>query len=188
LTVQTLGFRLLNPSANQSNDPTAVAMLANIAASGRVAEEMRDNRAVPGGASIRIEQQLASGALFAQFATLPENEQGAREAVTAELQRLAATPPTDDEFEQGRNATIGRYAITLQSNPIRTLEYARAVIAGRKASDVESQPDVVRTVKKTDIKRAAETMIKSNQVGRGVVRGEPSPQTPNKPENASTKN
>ncbi|HKX31904.1 MAG TPA: insulinase family protein, partial [Blastocatellia bacterium] len=185
LTVQTLGFRVLNQPNAQSNDLLAISMLGNIATSGKLADEMRDKQGIPGGASIRIEQQLASGAIFAQFATLPENEQSAREAAQGELLRLAGTLPSDDEFEQGRNATIGRYAIALQSHPDRALEYARTIIQGRKATDVESQPDFIRSVKKADIKRVAESLIKANQIGRGVVRGEGAPAAPT---NVSEKN
>jgi hypothetical protein len=36
---------------------------------------------------------------------------------------------------------------------------------------VESQPDFIRAVKKTDIKRVASNVIKPDLAGRGVVRG-----------------
>jgi predicted Zn-dependent peptidase len=87
------------------------------------------------------------------------------------LQAVAASQPTDEEFEQGRNAAIGRYAIALQDHPSRAMEYARAILLGRKATDVESQPDFIRAVKKTDIKRVASNVIKPDLAGRGVVRG-----------------
>jgi predicted Zn-dependent peptidase len=136
-----------------------------------VIEELRDKQNLTDAVSVVFDQRLASGALFAQVATLPENEQRASEALLNALQNLAATQPSDAEFEQGRNAEIGRYAIALQDHSARALEYARAVIFGRKVADVESQPDLIRAVKKADIKRVAESVMKSNQAGRGVVRG-----------------
>jgi predicted Zn-dependent peptidase len=117
------------------------------------------------------DQHLASGAFFAQIATLPENEQRARDALQAALRALASAAPSDEEFEQGRNAEIGRYAILLQDHTARTMEYARTVLFGHNAGDVEAQPDLIRAVKKADIKRMADTLLKSDQAGRGVVRG-----------------
>lgn len=172
LTSQAVGYRLLSQSIGSQNDLLAVEMLGYLTASGKLLEEMRDKQSMTDAVMVRPEVRLASGAFFTQFSTLPGNEQRAREAAQAELERLASALPSDGEFEQGRNATIGRYAIALQSHPERSLEYARAVIFGRKPSDIEAQPDFIRAVKKADIKRLAENVIKANQAGRGVVRGE----------------
>lgn len=179
-STQAAGYRILNQSISGPNDPFAATMFGYIAASGNLIEESRDKLGLTDEVSVELEQRLASGAFFAQITTLPENEQRARDTIQTELQRLAGKLPSDDEFEQGRNAAIGRYAITLQSHPERALEYARAIIFGRKPSDVESQPDSIRAVKKADIKRVAESMFNANRIGRGVVRGETAPAAPKK--------
>jgi zinc protease len=171
LTAQAIGFRVPAQTTGASNDLYAAEMLAQLTSSGKLVDEMRDKQGLTDAVTIELEQRLASGAFCLSFATLPESEQRAREAAIAELQRLATAPPSDDEFEEGRNAAIGRYAIALQSHPERALEYAQAVIFGRKASEIESQPDSIRAVKKADIQRIAESMIKASQAGRGVVRG-----------------
>jgi zinc protease len=165
------GFRSPQLPPEKQNDLLALAMLGTIASSGKLVEELRDKQGLTDGVFLISDQRLASGVFLAQMATLPENEQRAREALEAALESLAAAAPSDDEFEQGRNAEIGRYAIALQDHNARTIEYARAVIFGLKASDVESQPDLIRAVKKTDIKRVAESVMKSGQAGHGVVRG-----------------
>ncbi|HKQ89857.1 MAG TPA: pitrilysin family protein [Blastocatellia bacterium] len=165
------GFRSPQLPPEKQNDQLALAMLGTIASSGKLVEELRDKQGLTDGVFLISDQRLASGVFLAQMATLPENEQRAREALEAALESLAAAPPSDDEFEQGRNAEIGRYAIALQDHNARTIEYARAVIFGLKPSDVESQPDLIRAVKKTDIKRVAESVMKSGQAGHGVVRG-----------------
>ncbi len=167
----TLGFRVSGQSPERLNNQLAMAMLATMTASGRLLEDLRDKQNLTDEVSIVANPLLDSSAFFARIATLPENEQRAREALLAVLQGLAAAPPSDQEFEQGRNAEIGRYAIALQEPSARTLEYARAVVFGGNATDVESQPDLIRAVKKADIKRAAESVLKSGQVGQGVVRG-----------------
>jgi zinc protease len=169
LTTQAIGFRVApatpleaNPAAsrvsNQTDDQAVLTMLAAMA---------MVNHGSTDSVTIKNDARVAGGIFFVQVASLPENETKAREALQAELQKLSAALPSDDQFEQGRNAAIGRYAIALQQHSVRALEYARAVVFNRKASDVESQPDSLRGVKKADIKRVAE---KLNQAGRGVVR------------------
>ncbi len=165
------GFRAPAMAPEKQNDLLALAMLGTMASSGKLIEELRDKQGLTDGVFLISDQRLASGVFLAQIATLPENEQRARESLQAALESLAVAQPSDDEFEQGRNAEIGRYAIALQDHNARTLEYARAAIFGRKPADVEAQPDLIRAVKKTDIKRVAESVIKSIQSGHGIVRG-----------------
>jgi zinc protease len=165
------GFRSPVATPEKQNDLLALAMLGTMASSGKLIEELRDKQGLTDGVFLISDQRLAAGVFLAQMATLPENEQRAREALQAALESLAAAQPSDDEFEQGRNAEIGRYAIALQDHNARTLEYARAVIFGLKPADVEAQPDLIRAVKKTDIKRVAESVMKSGQAGHGIVRG-----------------
>src|SRR5262245_34285118 len=131
------GFRSPQLPPEKQNDLLALAMLGTMASSGKLIEELRDKQNLTDGVFLISDQRLASGVFLAQMATLPENEQRAREALEAALESLAAAQPSDDEFEQGRNAEIGRYAIALEDHDARTLEYARAVIFGRKPADVE---------------------------------------------------
>ena len=119
--------------------------------------------------------RLASGAFYAFVASPAANEEKARELLLAEFIRLSTTLPNDEEFTRGRNLTIGSYAIALQSQQARALEYTRVALFGRKPVDVENQPDLLRNVKRSDFKRVAEKIVKGDQtvsVGRGVVRGQ----------------
>jgi zinc protease len=176
-TAQAIGFR---SPAGQSGDNYALAVLQHFASGlgGRFFTELRDKQSLAYTVLLSNQPRLASGAFFAYIATLPENEQRARDGLRAELERLVSAPPSDEEFERGRNAAIGSYAIALQAHPVRALEYARAVIFGRKAAEVEAQPDLIRAVKKEDIKHAAEAVVKLSQAGRGVLRGEAAPPSP----------
>ncbi len=170
LATQTVGFRLgsaMPPQANQPDDFFTLTMLANLATSGKLGEKLQTELGLLSLLTISHEPRLASSIFNARFVTLPENEAKAREALEAELQKLAALP-ADDEFEAARNATIGRYAIALQSHSVRALEYSRAAIFGRKPADIEAQPDSMRSIRKADIKRAAESL---KLEGRGVVLG-----------------
>lgn len=174
VTTQAIGFRTapaMSPqSLNQNKQPDdyyAMELLATMASSGKLSEEVQTKQGLIDSLRIKNQPRLASGMFTIRFVTLPENESKAREVLLAELDKLAANPPSDSEFELGRNAAIGRYAIALQANPARALEYARAVFFNRDPKDVESQPDGIRTVKKSDIKRVAD---KLKIAGRGVVR------------------
>jgi zinc protease len=170
MTTQAIGFRTPD---GKSNDHYALSILQSLVSGpgGKLTVEVRDKQMLASAVTLSDQPQLASGMLFAFAATLPENEQRARDALRTELEKLAAAPPSDEDFERGRNAAIGAYAVALQSAPVRLLEYARAIIFGRKPADVETQPDLIRAVKKDDIKRVAEAVIKPAQAGRGVVRG-----------------
>jgi len=165
------GFRSPQFPPEKQNDQLALAMLGTMASSGKLIEELRDKQSLTDEVSLVSDQRLASGVFLAQIATLPENEQRAREALQVALVGLAAAQPSDDEFEQARNAEIGRYAIALEDHNARTIEYGRAVIFGLKPADVEAQPDLIRAVKKADIKRIAESIVKPDMAGHGIVRG-----------------
>ncbi len=170
-TAQAIAFR--TPPPVQANN-YALTVLQHYASGmgGRLFRELRDKQSLAYTVTLRHEPGLANGTLAAYIATSPENEAKAREGLVKELEAFVKTPPSDEEFERGRNAAIGSYAVALQSNHARLLEYARAVVFGRKVTDVEAQPDLIRAVKKDDLKAAAEAIIKLTQAGRGVVRGE----------------
>ena len=168
-TAQAIGFRT---GEKDVADYLVMQMLGALASSGRFADELRAKHNITDPITIGPELRLASGAFYAYLTTAPSNEEKAREVLLNEFTRLIATPPTDEEFERGRNATVGAQAIGLQEHPARALEYARMALSGRKPNDVENQPDLLRTIKRSDFKRVAESIIKINQVGRGVVRGQ----------------
>jgi zinc protease len=173
-TAQAFAFR--TPPPAQINN-YALMVLQNYASGmgGRLFDELRDKQSLAYTVMLRHQQGLANGSLLAYIATSPENEGRARGALLKELEDLSKTPPTEDEFKRGRNGAIGAYAVALQSHPTRLLEYARAVIFGRKVTEVESQPDLIRAVKKDDIKATVDAIIKLNAAGLGVVRGEQTP-------------
>ena len=170
-TAQAIAFR--TPPPVQANN-YALTVLQHYGAGlgGRLFRELRDKQGLAYTVTLQHQQGLANGTLTAYIATSPENEAKAQAGLQKELEALVGAPPSNEEFERGRNAAIGAYAVALQSNQTRLLEYARAVVFGRKVADVEAQPDLIRAVKKDDLKAAAETIIKLTQAGRGVVRGE----------------
>jgi zinc protease len=171
-TSQAIGLR--TPAAS-TPDHYALELIARFAAGGRFESELRERRAIADEAWVANEPRLASGVFYAYAASAPEHEQRVRDALLSELGKLAAAPPSESEFERGRNAAIGAYALLLETHPERALEYGRAVIFGRRAADVDNQPEMMRTLKSADLKRVAEAALKTTLAGRGVVRGEAMP-------------
>lgn len=169
LVTETIGYRLAAatpPQSNQPDDYFTMSMLATMVSTGKVGETLQSEPGLMASLKVKYEPRLASSGFRTQFVTSPASEAKAREVLQSEFQKLSAATPADDEFEAGRNATIGRYAIALQSYPVRALEYSRAAFFGRKPSDIESQPDAIRAVRKNDIKRAAESL---KLEGRGII-------------------
>lgn len=169
-TWQANGFRIANQGVNTPIDqigPLGAAMLAELIVSG----EWREKQSLINRVGAGIEQHLAGSFFHTEMVTMPEQETAALDLLSRELQRLAGNQPTDEEFELARNAAIGRYAITLQSQTERTFEYARAALIGRKPADVEGQPEAMTGVRKSDLKRIAESIFKISAGGRGVLRG-----------------
>jgi zinc protease len=170
-TAQVIALR--TPAPAQAN-PYVWTVLQNYASGigGRFFRELRDKQSLTDTVLVQHQQGLANGTLLAYIATSPDNEAKAQAALVKELEALAKTPPSDSEIERSRNAAIGSYAAALQANSVRLLEYARAGMLGRKVNEVETQPDLLRAIKKDDLKAAAEAIIKMTSAGRGVVRGE----------------
>ncbi len=160
-TAQSIGVRA---PAGQSNDIFALSILAPFVS-------VRGRQVVDDDVSTINDWRLASGTFFANVRSEPAAENSARVALLAELAKIGSTPPTGDDFDLARNAAIGSYAVRLEGHVDRALEYARAVIAGRKAADVDAQPDFVRSVRLADVKRVAEAVLKTTQNGVGIVRG-----------------
>lgn len=170
-TTQEIGFRVTSQMLTSTADILAIEMLGNLASAGSLMQDLRYDRMLINAIEAEMDQRIAAGAFSLSATSLPGDEQTVRDAILGELKRIAASVPADGEFEWSRNATIGRDAIALQSHQVRALRYARALIFGRDPKDIESQPDQVRSVKKSDLKRLAEAVLKSGVSGTGVVRG-----------------
>ncbi len=171
-TWQASGFRIGNQAFAAPNDHLVAAMLAELISSGLWINEIQQKRSIVNHVGAAIEQHLAGSFFRTKMVTVPGQETAALDLLSRELQRLVGNQPTDEEFELARNAAIGRYAIALQSNTERSFEYARAALLGRRPADVEGQPEAMTGVRKSDLKRIAESIFKNSAGGRGVLRGD----------------
>jgi len=166
-TAQALGLRTPGSSAPET---TALMLLAE-AGRIRLANELIARQSVADEVGIINDPRLVSGTFGGYAVSAPEQDSKSLEAMRAELSRLASTPPVGDEFEEARNSAIGSFAIGLQGHSSRALEYARSVFVGRKVTDVDGQPDLIRAVRQAELKRIADAAVKLTMAGYGAVRG-----------------
>jgi len=172
VTTQTVGFRVGNQALTTPIDHLVASMIEELIGCGPLLGQFREEQMLGDRVRGRLERQIAVSFFKAEAVTLPGKETAALDLISREFQRLATSAPTDEEFEMARNAAIGRYAIDLQPHPNRALEYARTAIAGGRPADVEAQPELMISIRKSDLKRVAESLFKNSQSGRGVLRGE----------------
>lgn len=172
LTTQSVGFRITSQSFNTPVDHLAAGMLAELIMSGPQLAAALTAESQTSFVRAGLRQQLAGSFFHAEAFSLPGQETAVLDQLSREFQRLVNNVASEEEFELARNAMIGRYAIDLQTHRTRTLEYVRAALIGRKPSDVEGQPDSVIGVRRSDLKRVAESIFKNSAGGRGILRGD----------------
>ncbi len=166
-TAQAVGVR---SPAGQTAEALALMLLAE-AGRARLNSELVDKQAVADKVEMLNDAFVVSGTFGAIVVSAPDQESKALELTRNELSRLAASPPSGDEFDAARNAAIGGYAISLEEHPDRLREYARNVFCGRRASDVDNHPDLMRSIRQAELKRISEASVKLTMAGYGAVRG-----------------
>ena len=170
-TAQAVGLR---SPAGQTAEALALMLLAE-AGRARLNSELVDKQAVADEVEIINDAWVVSGAFGAIVVSAPDQESKALELTRNELSRLASSPPSGDEFDAARNAAIGGYAISLEEHTDRLREYARNVFSGRRASDVDNHPDLMRAIRQAELKRISEASVKLTMAGYGAVRGKLQP-------------
>lgn len=145
---------------------------------GRLLQELSDKQGLALGAQLDNEALFVAGTVRAQIVTAPENEQRARAALLAELERIGRGGMSADELNSVRAAAITGKLAQLQSQREQALEYARAVIYKQKAADVDNFAERYAKVTADEIKRVASLYFKTSNVSSGIVRGAtlPAPQ------------
>ncbi|HYV03613.1 MAG TPA: insulinase family protein, partial [Blastocatellia bacterium] len=136
---------------------------------GRLDKELVQKRlAVMSG--MDSESLFAAGTIQALIVSTPAEELRARNALIAEIDKLATTGLSDVEVAVGAALATATQLDGLQSQRDRTLQYARTVIGQRPASDVDSIAERLLKVTVGDAKRAASTYLKPAISSAGIVR------------------
>ncbi|MFP5264304.1 MAG: M16 family metallopeptidase [Blastocatellia bacterium] len=138
---------------------------------GRLLTELRDKQGLALAANLEHQSMFTAGAIYARLVTLPGDEQRARAAFLAELERIARAPLSADEIEQGRSTAIASKLALMQSQSAHALEYARAIFYKREPSMADNFADRLSKVTADDVKRVAAAYFKPPAASAGVVRG-----------------
>ncbi|MEK6299317.1 MAG: insulinase family protein [Acidobacteriota bacterium] len=159
------------PKAADGVGQDAVDLLAAAmnGAGGRLDREMVQKRFAM-MSSLNSESLFAAGTIYALIVTTPGDEQRARSALLAEIEKLATIGLSPDEVAVGAALAAMTKLDALQSQRSRALEYARVVIAQRPASDVDSVAERLLKVTANDAKRAASTYLRPATSSAGIVR------------------
>ena len=175
-TTATIGFAGPN---SESADRVAIELIeaAMNGRGGRLLQELRDKQGLALAARLDNEARFVGGNVYAQIVTAPENEQRARAALIAELERIARAGVSADELNSVRAVAATSRLTRLQSARERAIEYARAVIYQYKAADVDAFAESSSKVTADDIKRVASAYFKSSAASSGIVRGAVAPAT-----------
>lgn len=167
----TAAIGLAGPKASDGAGQDAVELLeaAMNGIGGRFDREIvQKNLAMM--ASLESVAAFAAGTIYALIVLPPGDEQRARNALLGEIEGVARNGLSADEIVSARALAAGTKIITLQSQRNRALEYARAVVAQRQASEVDVAAERLLKVTADDIKRAAANYFKPATSSAGIVR------------------
>ncbi len=137
---------------------------------GRLFEELREKRSLAYTVAALPWLVQQAGAVLCYIATAPEREGEAREAMLAELGRLASERPSDDEVERARNYAAGVTEISRQTGRAVAAEVLDAWIYG-VVDQLAETPHRLRAVSASDIHRVAAQVFVSEARAEYVVRG-----------------
>jgi zinc protease len=148
----------------------AGALLSGLA--GRLFEELRERRALAYTVQALPWLRRRAGAVIGYVATSPEREDEARQAMLAELARLADVPPDPEETERARQYAAGLVALGRQHGSAVAAELADAWVHDTLA-DFEREEDRRRAVTADEIHAVARDVFQPALRAEYAVRGAP---------------
>jgi zinc protease len=137
---------------------------------GRLFEELRERRALAYTVQAAPWLCRRAGAVLAYVATSPDRETEARDALLAELARLAAETAGDDEVERARRYAAGLVVIRRQRGAAVAGELVDAWVQGTIAGFPEEESRR-RAVTAADVLDAARLVFRPEGRAEYVVRG-----------------
>lgn len=159
--------------AGADNTP-ALNILRNIASGmgGRLYDEVREKNNLAYTVAANLEMNKFGGMIVNYAATLPENEQKAREMILAEWRKMAVGGITRDEFDVAVSYTAGIHQISLQTNADLRDLFAFNHLMGRGLDYVDRFSEMIRSAKFEDVLSAAAAFGAPAGYALGVVRAE----------------
>ena len=155
-----------------SLDAPALRVLRDIASGmgGRLYDVVREKNNLAYTVVAYIESNKNGGAIISYAATLPENEEKARDMMLDEWKRMAGGDISQDEFETAQRFSIGIYQIGLQANADVRAQYARNFFLGFSLEYIDLYPGQIAAVTLDDVRRAAAQYAAPATHALGVVR------------------
>jgi zinc protease len=168
-TALALGFPAA-PYGSLDRYPVRVVGTVLSGLAGRLFDELRERRSLAYTVAAMPWTARSAGAVLCYIATSPEREVEAREAMLAELARLAAEPPEPDELERARNYAAGLVEIGAQSGRSVAASILDAWVNGGIERWAEA-PAMLRAVTRDDVVRVATEVFEVGRLVEYVVRG-----------------
>jgi zinc protease len=168
-TAVAIGFVGPKASDRAGQDAVEVIEAAINGLGGRLDRELAE-KGLAVMTDLENDALFAAGTIRAELVTSPADEQPARNAVLAEIAKLSKDGLSAEEVAVSGALSTTMKLMALQAQRNRVLEYARAVISQRQASDVDAFSERLSKITTDDIKRAAATYLKPAGSSAGVVR------------------
>jgi zinc protease len=161
------------PRDDDDRFPLLLAATAVGGLGGRVFEELRSKRSLAYVVSLRPIARRAGGAFVGYIATSPDREAEARDALLAEMTRLAEVGVAVDELERARTYTLGAWDIRRQTSAALAADLVGALVIGDGLEELRRFHERVRAVTPEAVRDAARKWLDPNRAVIGVVRGRP---------------
>jgi len=164
------------PGPSRADDdlfPLLLAASAIGGLGGRAFEELRSRRSLAYVVSFRPVARRDAGAFVGYIATSPEREEEAREALLAELARIAEAGVGDDELDRARRYTLGSWDIRRQTTAALAADLVGALTIGKGLDELRIFRDRIRQVAPDDVRDSARRWLDPSRAVIGVVRGKP---------------
>ncbi len=166
----------------QNLDQTAIELIESAlnGEGGRLIRELRDKQSIARVAVLDHDALFAVGVVSAFATTTAADEQRARAALIAALERLSGETIDESELSVARALAKTSRTALMQSQAEHAILYAKAVFYQLPAAGVDSFDEQVLKLTADDIRRIAATYFKTSAACAGVVRGSP-PTAPAQP-------
>jgi predicted Zn-dependent peptidase len=159
----------------QNPDKTAIELIESAlnGEGGRLIRELREKQSIARAAALAHDALCAVGVVSAFSTTGAADDQRARGALIAAIERLSTEPLDVNELSAARALAKTSRTALLQSHEEHAIQYAKAIFYQVPAAGVDSFDEQVSKLTADDIKRIAGTYFKTSAACAGVVRGSP---------------
>lgn len=162
------------PGPDRRADDYPPLMVGGAAVSGlggRAFEELRSRRSLAYTVSLGPQARGAAGSFVGYIATSPDREAEARDALLAEMLRLAGEGVDETELELARRYLLGAREIRRQTTGQHAADLVDALVTGRGLVEIREFRDRILAVTPEGVRDAAARWFDAGRAVTGIVRG-----------------